>query len=276
MGTEADEAPGDPAGDRPRGKVECLADRLVALVAREEAVEDLPAVLGRGGESLVNCQGLVEQREGLVGIAGGELLIGDGALARRFPEPVDAQAPDDARITLFRNGVAVAAAQGARLQHETDAAVYRVEVTLPGSPGNPPVPWIVSNPIYVGREPQESPPQVTEIPKARTFTTLYSGGPARGWTIEKSAASDAAIDVIGAITGSQVLLRFAMSGTTADSPYAAFVMPAPPAMASSDRLVFTAREDRTMRVSVQLREPGEEGERWRRYRQGRTGQIGPR
>jgi len=196
-----------------------------------------------------------------------DALAGPAALSVREDAgtiTVDAQAPDDARITLFRNGVAVAAAQGARLQHETDAAVYRVEVTLPGSPGNPPVPWIVSNPIYVGREPQQSPPEVTEGPKARTFTTLYSGGPARGWTIEKSAASDAAIDVIGAITGSQVLLRFAMSGTTADSPYAAFVMPAPPAMASSDRLVFTARADRPMRVSVQLRAPGEEGERWRR------------
>jgi hypothetical protein len=196
-----------------------------------------------------------------------DALAGPAALSLREDAgtiTVDAQAPDDARITLFRNGVAVADAQGARLQHETDAAVYRVEVTLPGSPGNPPVPWIVSNPIYVGRDPQESAPPVTEIPKARTFTTLYSGGPARGWTIEKSAASDAAIDVIGSVTGSQGLLRFAISGTPADSPYAAFVMPAPPAMASADRLVFTARANRPMRVSVQLRAPGGEGERWRR------------
>ena len=177
---------------------------------------------------------------------------------------VDTQAPDDARITLFRNGVAVATAQGARLQHDADAAVYRVEVTLPDSPGNPPVPWIMSNPIYVGRQPEGAAPSVTQLPKARTFTTLYNGGPARGWTIEKSMASDAAIDVIGALPGSQMLLRFALSGTAADSPYAAFVTPAGAAIATADRLVFNARADRPMRVSVQLRAPGGEGERWRR------------
>jgi hypothetical protein len=177
---------------------------------------------------------------------------------------VDTDAPDDARITLFRNGVAVANAQGARLEHDADAAVYRVEVTLPDSPGNPPVPWIMSNPIYVGREPEAAAPQVTQLPKARTFTTLYSGGLDRGWTIEKSAASDAAIDVIGALPGSQMLLRFALSGTAADSPYAAFAIPAGAAIATADRLVFTGRADRPMRVSVQLRAPGGEGERWRR------------
>jgi hypothetical protein len=177
---------------------------------------------------------------------------------------VDTDAPDDARITLFRNGVAVANAQGTRLQHDADAAVYRVEVTLPDSPGNPPVPWIMSNPIYVGREPEAAAPQVSQLPKARTFTALYSGGPDRGWTIEKSAASDAAIDVIGALPGSQMLLRFALSGTAADSPYAAFAIPAGAAIATADRLVFTGRADRPMRVSVQLRAPGGEGERWRR------------
>ena len=31
------------------------------------------------------------------------------------------------------------------------AATYRVEVRLEGAPGEPPVPWIVGNPIYVTR-----------------------------------------------------------------------------------------------------------------------------
>ena len=183
---------------------------------------------------------------------------------------VDAQAPDDARITLFRNGVSVATAQGARLQHDADTAVYRVEVTLPGSPGDPPVPWIMSNAIYVGRGPAGSAPLQTQkssganLSGSRSFTMLYSGGPARGWTIEKNAASDAAIDVIGAIAGSQALLRFAISGTPADSPYVAFAIPATAAIATADRLLFTARADRPMRVSVQLRASAGEGERWRR------------
>jgi hypothetical protein len=92
---------------------------------------------------------------------------------------------------------------------------------------------------------------------------LYDGGPARGWTVEKNPSSDAAIDVVGTIGGTQLLLRFAISGTPSDSPYAAFVMPATGAFAMHNRLVFTARADRPMRMSVQLRAPaGGEGERW--------------
>ena len=107
-----------------------------------------------------------------------------------------------------------------------------------------------------------APPSRTSAPG--TFTSLYNGGPARGWTIEKSPQSDAAMDVIGALPGSQLLLRFAISGTPADSPYAAFAMPAGRAVATHDRLVFTARADRPMRLSVQLRASGGEGERWHR------------
>jgi hypothetical protein len=177
---------------------------------------------------------------------------------------VEAQAPGDATITLFRDGAPVASAQGGQLEHDASSGpgVYRVEVTLPGSPGTPPVPWLMSNPIYVNRGPPSVPQPATSAP--RTSITLYSGGPARGWTIEKSAESDAAMDVIGALAGSQLLLRFAISGRAADSPYAAFAMPAGAAIAMYDRLVFTARADKPMRLSVQLRASQGEGERWHR------------
>jgi hypothetical protein len=33
------------------------------------------------------------------------------------------------------------------MTHRVGRGVYRVEVTLPGSPGTPPVPWLMSNPI---------------------------------------------------------------------------------------------------------------------------------
>ena len=185
------------------------------------------------------------------------------ALAGPVHVRVEAQAPDDARITLFRNGVAVATAQGTRLEQDAPAewASYRAEVALPGAPGAPAVPWMVSNPIYFGNS--DRPVSLTRS-APRTFTTLYDGGTPRGWTVEKSAASDAAIDVIGALTGTQLLLRFAISGAPGDSPYAAFVMPATAAIAMHDRLVFTARAGRPMRLSVQLRAPGGQAERWHR------------
>ncbi len=62
-----------------------------------------------------------------------------------------------------------------------------------------------------------------------------------------------------------MLLRFALSGVSSDNPYTAFVMPATGTIARHDRLVFTARSDRPMRMSVQLRAAtGGEGDRWQR------------
>ena len=189
---------------------------------------------------------------------------------------VDAQAPEDARITLFRDGVPVAEAQGRRLAHPADAGVYRVEVTLPGAPGTPSVPWLMSNPLYVHRDPGGAAPPATstangpDVPTSAnrsgplTTQALYDNGPASGWTIEKNAASDAALDVIGALPGTQLLLRFALSGAATDSPYAAFVMPVTSPVATFDRLVFTARADRPMRLSVQLRASAGSDRRWRR------------
>jgi hypothetical protein len=72
------------------------------------------------------------------------------------------------------------------------------------------------------------------------------------------------MDVIGALGGTQLLLRFAISGSAEENPYVGFVMPATAAIAMYERLVFSARADRPMRLSVQLRSPGGEGERWRR------------
>jgi hypothetical protein len=191
----------------------------------------------------------------------GDAVTLDGPVTLR----VDAQAPPDAHITLLRNGTPIATTDGPALRHDSAAetAVYRVEVALPGSPGNPPVPWLVSNPIYVGRGSDEAGSPVRAQP--RESELLYDAGPGRGWRVEKSPASDGAIDTIATLGGSELLLRFALSGVPSDNPYAAFVMPATGSIATHDRLVFTARADRPMRISVQLRSAtGGEGERWQR------------
>jgi hypothetical protein len=191
----------------------------------------------------------------------GDALPLDGPVKLR----VDVQAPADALVTILRNGAPVAGADGVALEHDVPAetAVYRVEVALPDAPGAPPVPWLVSNPIYAGRAAAEPPP--APRPQPRESVVLYDGGPARGWGVEKNQASDAAIDVVGTVGGTQLLLRFAISGAQSDSPYTAFAMPATPAIAMYDRLVFTARANRPMRMSVQLRAPAAgEGERWQR------------
>lgn len=192
-------------------------------------------------------------------VMGGVLPL-DGPVALN----VATHAPANARIVLLRDGREVAAASGATLEHTADAspASYRVEVHLPGAPGDPQVPWIVTNPIYVGLVPP--PPSV---PAPRTTTAVqYEAGPPTGWSVETGARSQGAIDELAQIEGSQLGFRYAISGTASQFPYAAMVMQAGQ-IAGYDRLVFTARAARPMRLSVQLRAPSAAsplGERWRR------------
>src|ERR671918_1300782 len=88
---QAGQAAGDAAGDRPRRDPECRTDGVVALVAGEEAVEDLAAVLREAGHRLVDGEGLVQRLHGLVGAAGHRLRV-DDLLAGARADPVDARA----------------------------------------------------------------------------------------------------------------------------------------------------------------------------------------
>ena len=65
----------------------------------------------------------------------------------------------------MKDGAVLQSAAGAALEQvvDADAAVYRVEIMLPGNPGEPPVPWMVSNPIYVGRDPADAAPSDTRF-----------------------------------------------------------------------------------------------------------------
>lgn len=193
----------------------------------------------------------------------GEVLPGAEPVIMR----VGVQGPSDARIELWKDGTVLAAGVGAQLEHTAGAdapGVYRVEVLRAGAPGGPPIPWIVSNPIYVGR-----PPPASQGSAARKGATAvlprYTNGPATEWAIETSPASRAALDVVSGLRGTELALRYALGGAALASPFAAVVLTAGPELAKYDWLVFTARADRPMRLSVQLREPaGEAGHRWQR------------
>src|SRR5437763_776198 len=60
MVAQLPEAPGDAARDRAGRELEGVADRAVALVAGEEAVEDLPARLRQPRDRLVHSERLVQ------------------------------------------------------------------------------------------------------------------------------------------------------------------------------------------------------------------------
>ena len=74
---------------------------------------------------------------------------------------------------------------------------YRVEVYLDAAPGNPPIPWIVSNPIYLRSDGWGSPSPVVLQPP--TITRGIQGGP---WHIEKDEGSTAQVRQDNHPTGS--------------------------------------------------------------------------
>jgi len=195
-------------------------------------------------------------------VSGGDVLPLEGPVSVR----VASNAPGGSTITLFKDGAPIATSTQAALEFSAAAApaVYRAEIGLRHAPGAPPVPWIVTNPIYVGRT--EQAPPTESRPATRAFTTIYDNGQAAGWQIEANAQSAGAVDVARAEGGgTQLRWRYALGGGRSDGPYVALVVAAGPAVASADRVIFSARADKPMRLTMQVRVPkGPAGERWQR------------
>jgi hypothetical protein len=175
-------------------------------------------------------------------------------------------APGGASTVLLRNGRVVRQVGGSLLSYfaEGAPAVYRVEVRLPDAPGTPPVPWILSNPIYVG-----SPRSETAVaPPAREVTRSISlldgaGGPA--WRIEADPASKASLIRVGGAEPALVVTGTLAEGVSSRL-FIALARSLGPGEARGTRWIsFRARTDRPSRLSVQLREAGKgDGRRWRR------------
>jgi hypothetical protein len=141
--------------------------------------------------------------------------------------------------------------------------VYRVEIRAADRP-NAPL-WLLSNPIYV-REPEMP---VAAPPRARATEErpLFAGGDvAAGWTVETDPTSLAALDVIRAVDGRELALRFGLATGGSLGQFAAWGVATDGGLAAYDRITFQARADKPMRLSIQLRvvvSPTEQ-ERWQR------------
>ena len=247
-----------------------FSNSLPGLALTGEGAVDGPAVIAaiRAGHVYSTIDALggpaafsFTASSGSVMATGGDVLPVSGPVNLR----VEVQAPSDVSIAVVRDGSVVETRTGPLV--ELDAApapaVYRIEVSLPAAPGQPAVPWIVSNPIYVGRS--DGDPAVADSrPRATTFAFQYQDGPANGWTVETSDASLGALDVVSNFMGTQLSLRYGLGGALSSSPFTAFVMPAGEELAKYTQLTFTGRADRPTRVSVQLRDPSGAGQRWYR------------
>jgi hypothetical protein len=142
-----------------------------------------------------------------------------------------------------------------------EPAVYWVETRAAGR--SPDVVWARSNPIYVRQ------PDVLTASPARTPSTggraIFDGTAADGWDVEHDPTSVAALDVAPAIGGTELRLRFGLSNQITPAPAVALTYTAPAGLAGFGGLTFTARAERPMRVSVQLRAPRPNRSDWYRW-----------
>ena len=195
---------------------------------------------------------------------GGESLLPEGPVTIE----VATNAPSRSRIHLVRDGQVVAEATGAVLRHQASeqVGVYRTEVYLPNDEGAG-VPWLVSNPIYVGRASEPASPAFVPVLESAVYTAeelakaLTDGVLRNGWGIEASDNTIAA----PAASGTNLKLHFELRSSPGLSPYVAVGIPAGKDIVNFTRVAFRARASRPMRAWIQLWTTVPEGNQyWRR------------
>lgn len=178
-------------------------------------------------------------------------------------------APPGSRLVLRRNGRTVAETTGTGLefvtpQDEEGSAAYRAEVVAEGAPGHPPVPWIVTNPIYVGLAPTTR--SATGVAAEAAVRQLLSLDERALWHVEHDPGSRAEVSLMPAAEGDGAELTFGFTlSSGARNVWSAAARDLSPALGQVKALRFEARATNPLRFSVQLR-AGSSGEdvRWRR------------
>jgi hypothetical protein len=167
---------------------------------------------------------------------------------------VSATVPAGARIVLLRNGEEVSAVDGGALHKEIPSAqgAYRVEVRLPGAPGNPPIPWLLSNPIYF----QEL---AVPAPVGKRVESILLEPPV-SWHVEKDRGSTGS--VVASVP--EVAVYYRLRGPSRGSQFVAAVADLQGRAQATGAITFTAQAVRPTRISVQLRYGGGGGQRWGR------------
>jgi len=169
-------------------------------------------------------------------------------------------ATGDGTIVLRKDGRIVSQHPLPELTFDSkgEQGTYRVEAYLPNAPGNPPVPWIVSNPIYVHPSGWDvATPPVSHPPPEITLS--IQGGP---WHTETDGTSTAQVSHTEPPTGPAVFSYRLAEGSRANQ-YAALVIPVGTALTERTRVAIRANASRPMRISIQARHPGS-GERWQK------------
>ncbi len=181
--------------------------------------------------------------------------------------------PRGARVNLFRDGQLAAAAEGSVEAIADRPGVYRVEVEVPGWP----VPWVISNPIYVfdaetaasrteaaaSTEP-EAPPHDVRLLDDFEGKTVFEPASDTATRLARPFLDPTG----GSRGGSAARIQFDLGTPTPDHPhvYAAMVAWGPRDLTRHQGLTFSIRSDHAYRIWVQVRDENpasaDEGIEW--------------
>jgi hypothetical protein len=230
------------------------AERLLAALRNGRLYSVIDGLASPGGLSFTATSG------------GRNAQIGDDlAIEGDVQLRASVTAPPGTTIVLLKNGERVHEVTDGVLEMNggRDAAVYRVEAYVRDSPGGPPVPWILSNPIYAG--PTRPAPRKTvdtapdsRIPARVTEATMASG------PSDRSELTAPPLDPRARRIAGQppVAWSFALSPGTPAGQFAAIQIPIIGGLAAFDRVRFRVSSPKPLRAWVQLRAPVGNVERW--------------
>jgi hypothetical protein len=163
---------------------------------------------------------------------------------------VRATVPPGGRLMMLCGGAVVGeSATGELALRVPGPGACRPEVRTPGAPGEPPVPWLVGNPIYLL-------PAIAEPVGAEPLDEITRTLDEVDWLLEKDPDSSGA--VTEAISGFRLDFRLREGERLGQFVAAVTDLRAP--LPPYERILFTASASSPMRASVQLR--FDNGERW--------------
>jgi hypothetical protein len=212
----------------------------------------------RGGRLFVAADGLASPAAldfsvsagGRSGRAGGQL-----ALAGEPTVLVRTNAPSAYDTQLWQNGQVIASATGSlTVPAPSVPASLWVQVRTSSRPDAPV--WLVSNPVYLGSRARDSATEAEPGEQAlrEPRRWLVDDAAIGTWTTEHDPASRASLTVTALGSGPELAFDYALAEQGAAMPFAALaVFTRGGALDGMGAVQFTARADRPMRVSVQLR-----------------------
>ncbi|HEV7810260.1 MAG TPA: hypothetical protein VGO64_06660, partial [Candidatus Limnocylindrales bacterium] len=157
--------------------------------------------------------------------------------------------PPGAELVLMRDGQEFARGRDEIRRAVTGArGAFRLEVQTPGAPGSPPMPWLVSNPVYFLDPvmPSVASPPPRPVTSAAPFP----------WRIEKDPSSSAVLRT----SARGVVLEYKLGDGPRNSQFVALATDLQHQAFNAIDLALAG--DRPARISVQVR--GADGSRWGR------------